>query len=243
MKPASYSISLGATRSLIAILFVILIAGCTPHLVVNVNAITDPAASQPGKRYVLVNANDVNSESDLYFQEFRIYFDHLLSKNGYIKADDAKDADLEIRFHYGVSDGTTGIQHYSWPIYDTFGGEQVTITERITDSSGTRTIRRTVYIPPHIRQIGSAHEAQSYTIYNRYLNLAAFPVKGNTTTSSPLWNLNIYSVGESNDLRAIMPYLAVAANSYLGKNSGQQQSLTISSEDPLLIELRQLISQ
>lgn len=229
-------------KSTALITTLLLLSACTRHVVVNVNAITDPQAAQSGNRYYLTNANDEHTASELYFQEFRIYFDHLLTKNGYVKVNDIDSADIEIRFHYGVSDGTTGIQYYSWPIYETFGGERVTITERITDSSGgTRTIQRTVYIPAHIRQVGSAHEAQSYTIFNRYLNLAALPVKTDNADKTPLWNLNIYSVGETNDLRAIMPYMAVAAEAFLGKNSGQQQSFSIAEDNPLLLELRQLI--
>lgn len=220
---------------------------CTRHIVVNVNAITDMSSQASGQRYIMTNANDNNATSELYFQEFRVYFDHLLAKHGYTKVDELKDADIEIRFHYGVSDGKTGIQHYSWPIYETFGGERMTITERITDSSGgTRTINRTVYIPPYIRQVGSAHEAQSFTYFNRYINLAAFP-SGATVDSknmqTPLWNVNVYSVGETDDLRAIMPFLAAASDPYLGKNSGQQQSVTLGNEHPLVMELRNLVMQ
>lgn len=226
-----------------AISLLVLLTACTHHVVVNINAITDATSTQTGKRYLMTNANEVGKGSELYFQEFRRYFDHLLAKNGYTRVEAKQDADLEIRFRYGVSDGTTGIQHYTWPIYETFGGERVTITERITDSSGdTRTINRTVYIPPQVRQVGTAYEASSYTYYNRYVNLVAFPVAGDGQQQTPAWNLSIYSVGESNDLRAIMPFLAAASEPYLGKNSGQQQSVTLAHDNPLVLELRQLIS-
>ncbi|WP_455376807.1 hypothetical protein [Kaarinaea lacus] len=224
-----------------------LLSACTRHIVVNVNAITDMSSQPSGQRYFMTNANDSNATSELYFQEFRTYFDHLLTKNGYVKVDERKDADIVIRFHYGVSDGKTAIQHYSWPIYETFGGERVTITERITDSGGnTQTINRTVYIPPVVRQVGSAHEAQSYTYFNRYINLAAFPAGATDdgkTMQTPLWNVNVYSVGESDDLRAIMPFLAAASDPFLGKNSGQQQSITLGNDNPLVIELRSLVTQ
>ena len=232
---------------LMIITSVFLLNACTRHIVVNVNAITDMSAQPSGQRYVMTNADSSSATSDLYFQEFRTYFDHLLSKNGYIKVNERKDADIEIRFHYGVSDGKTAIQHYSWPIYETFGGERVTITERITDSGGNvQTINRTVYIPPVVRQVGSAHEAQSYTYFNRYINLAAFSAASadnDKNTRNPLWNVNVYSVGESDDLRAIMPFLAAASYPYLGKNSGQQQSVTLGNENPLVVELRNLVIQ
>jgi hypothetical protein len=231
----------------LAIIFIafFLLNACTSHLIVNVNAITDSTAEQYGKRYIMTNANTSDSTSKLYFQEFRIYFDHLLEKQGYTKVADRNNADLEINFHYGISDGKTGIQHYSWPIYETFGGDRITITERITDGSGgTRTINRTVYTPSYVRQVGSAHEASSYTLYNRYLNLAAFPInstKKGDKAGVPVWNVNIHSVGESNDLRAIMPFLAAASAPYLGKNSGSLQSVSLNYESPLVIELKSLI--
>ena len=242
-KKSSAKLSISLATIFIASL---LLGGCTRHLTVNVNAITDPSTAQYGKRYFMTNANDSETTSELYFQEFRTYFDHLLAKQGYLKVEDRKDADLEINFHYGVSDGRTGIQHYSWPIYETFGGERITITERITDGSGsTRTINRTVYLPSYVRQVGSAHEAHSYTLYNRYLNLAAFPINSTNRGDKagiPVWNVNIHSVGESNDLRAIMPFLAAASAPYLGKNSGKQQSVNLNNESPLVIELKSLIT-
>ena len=237
------------TLAIILALFssTLLLSACTRHIVVNVNAITDMSSQPAGQRYVMTNANDSSAASELYFQEFRTYFDHLLSKNGYVRVDERKDADIVIRFHYGVSDGKTAIQHYSWPIYETFGGERVTITERITDSGGnTQTINRTVYIPPVVRQVGSAHEAQSYTYFNRYLNLAAFPANtadDGKNAGTPLWNVNVHSVGESDDLRAIMPFLAAASAPFLGKNSGRQQSIALGYEDPLVIELSKLVTQ
>ena len=223
----------------------LLLSACASHIVVNVNAINDPSHNTSGQRYYMQNANEDNTTSELYFQEFRTYFDHLLAKQGFIKTEDRNSADIEIRFTYGISDGRTGIQHYSWPIYETFGGERVTITERTTSSGGgTQTIKRTVYIPSYVRQVGSSHETHSYTIYNRYLNLAAFPIQqsgSESTETVPLWNVNTYSVGQSNDLRAIMPYLAAASGPFLGKNSGQQQSVKLNNQSPQIIELLQLI--
>lgn len=232
--------------SAIVLIALLTLTACTQHIVVNVNSITDKTLTQPGSRYIMVNSRDGSATSDLYFQEFRTYFDHILEKNGYVKVDNRSDADIEIQFHYGVSDGQTGIQHYSWPIYETFGGERVTITERITDGSGnTQTINRTVYIPAQVRQVGSAHEAQSYTFYNRYMNLAAFPVDAadrEKASTKPIWNVNVYSVGESDDLRAIMPFMAAASAPYLGKNSGQQQQVLLPANDPMVLELRSLVS-
>jgi hypothetical protein len=69
------------------------------------------------------------------------------------------------------------------------------------------------------------------------VNLAALPIDGD---KKPVWNINVHSVGESSDLRAIMPYLAAAALPYLGENSGQEQQLELGPEDPVIKEMRSL---
>ena len=231
-------------RLALVLVTIIAVSACTPTLIVNVNAITEPDISGYGTRYYLTNRNADAANDDLYFQEFRRYFDHILQKQGFTRVDAREKADIEIQFHYGVSDGRTGIQSYSWPIYETFGGESVTVTEKITDSGGqTRTVQRTVYMPAYVRQVGSSYETRSFTIYNRYVNLAALPVKTDSDKSvTPIWNINIYSVGESSDLRAIMPFLAAACMPFIARNSGQQQSVTLRNDDPLVMELRNLVT-
>lgn len=221
----------------------LLLSSCATQVAVDVNAISDLSRQDYGKRYFLTNVNHETPSDDLYFREFRRYFDYALQKQGYTKADSRDNADLEIQFHYGVSDGRSGVQTYSWPIYETFGGETMTVTEKVTDSSGqTRTINRTVYLPAYVRQIGNSYETRSYTLYNRYVNLAALPIKGEHS-ESPVWSVNISSVGESSDLRAIMPYIAAASMPLLGKNSGQQQHFELSPNDPVIREMRSLNSQ
>jgi len=226
-----------------SILTLITLNGCVSHVVVDVNAISDPQATGLGKRYFLTNVNQDAPTNDLYFQEFRRYFDYVLQKQGFKKSDTRDNADIEIQFYYGISDGRTGIQTYSWPIYETYGGQTITVTEKITDGSGqTRSVQRTMYIPAYIQQIGNTYETRSYTIYNRYANLAAIPThRTENQAITPVWSVNIQSVGESNDLRAIMPYLAAASMPFLGRNSGQQQSIKLDAKDPLIMELRSLI--
>lgn len=231
-------------KTILLIGIAVLASGCATGVSVNVNAITNAAVAPVGKNYVLINYDNNVSSNDLYFQEFRRYFDYILQKQGYNKAQDSANADIKIMFQYGMSDGRTGIQTFSWPIYETFGGQSYTITEKSTDSSGqTVTTRRTVHVPAYVRQVGSSYETRSYTLYNRYVNLTAFPIDADIESGAgitPIWNINIHSVGENSDLRAIMPYLAAAAYPYVGKNSGQQQILDLSANDPVVNELKQL---
>jgi len=219
---------------------ILMVSACAQLTVVNVNAITDSKSIATGQHYFLTDASNTAS-NDLYFQEFRRYFDYILQKQGYIKVNSRSDADIEIHFRYGVSDGRTALQTYSWPIYETFGGDSYTVTEQITDSSNkTSTIKRTVYMPPYVRQIGNSVETSAYTVFNRFASLVAYSAKNTEHREKPLWSVDINSVGDSNDLRAIMPYLATASSPYLGKNSVRQQSLSIKEDNPILVEMRNL---
>ena len=228
---------------LFALLYAFLTA-CASKVMVNVNAISDPQRTDYGKRYYLTNVNQDIATNDLYFLEFRRYFDHILQKKGLLMSKSRDDADIEIQLQYGISDGRTALQTYSWPIYETFGGYSVTVTEKITDSEGkSRSVQRTTYVPAYVQRVGSTYETRSYTIYNRYANLAALPI--HTTgdkQATPIWSINIHSVGESSDLRAIMPYLAAASLPYLGRNSGQQQVFELKHDDPAVLEMRSLIT-
>lgn len=234
------------TLNIRLILFVCLsamLSACASHVIVNVNAISDPQIQDYGKRYYLTNVNEDVATNDLYFLEFRRYFDHILKKQGLIISKTRDEADIEIQFQYGISDGRTAVQTYSWPIYETFGGYSVTVTEKITDSEGqTRTVQRTSYVPAYVQRVGSTYETRSYTIFNRYANLAALPIRTtDDQQATPIWSINIHSVGETSDLRAIMPYLAAASVPFLGRNSGQQQVFEMSHDDPIVVELRNLI--
>lgn len=78
--------------------------------------------------------------------------------------------------------------------------------------------------------MGTSIETCSYTIFNRTVSLEARIISEHDKdeseeisekTTPPAWSIYIYSIGESNDLRLVMPYLAAAATPYIGKNTGQ----------------------
>lgn len=226
---------------LVLVAISLLLGACATTVSVNVNAIAKSDAASVGKNYVLSSSLRDVDETDLFFQEFSRYFTYVLKKQGYALVQDRKDANLEVRFGFGISDGTTGISTFSVPVYDTIGGETITITENTFDSSGTPTrTTRTIYIPPRYRRVGTEIESRSYTIYNRTVSLEAREISEENTIGTPLWMVMISSVGESDDLRGIMPYMAAAAADYIGNNTGKQQEIELDIADPRVIELRSL---
>ena len=224
---------------IILLLFMALTVGCASTVEVTVNAIAKNTQHSSAKQYVLSSAISDIDETDLFFREYSEYFETILKKQGLTRVDQRQHADLDIRFGYGISDGTAGISSFSVPVYATIGGETVTITERTTDSSGNpATIVRTIYIPPRFRRIGTEIESRSYILFNRTATLEAREITADENKGDPIWMLMISSVGESEDLRGIMPYMAAAAAGFIGKNTGKQQYMEIDINDPLVLELK-----
>jgi len=221
-----------------------LTVSCSSRVSVVVNAIAISGLEGVGKNYVLTSAMDDIDAKDLFFQEFSHYFELVLQKQGYIKVQAKKEADIEILFGYGISDGMTDIATFSWPIYDTIGGESITITENSTDASGNViTTTRTIYIPPRIARVGTSIEAKSYTSFNRTAILEARKTVKAGETGDALWKLLISSVGASNDIRGVMPYLATAAAMYIGKNAREKREVIIEHNNPLLLELKNAVKK
>ena len=222
----------------------LLLTGCATTISVKVDAITDPSATVTGKRYVLNSGNADISNSDLYFQEFSRYFDYVLQKKGYIKVASSDTADLQILLSFNLSDGRTGIATYSWPIYETYGGGTVTITETKTVDGVKTTTERHVHVPSQIVRVKDSYETRSYTVFTRSVHVVALPIaeSGKDKDVKPVWDVYVRSIGESDDLRYIMPFMVAAAEPYIGINTGRQQSVTLKENDPRVQELIHLVA-
>jgi len=214
--------------------------GCSNRITVVVDAIATDAVNATAKRYVLTSAMDNVDEKDLFFQEFSHYYNLILKQQGYTHVASKKDADIEILFGYGISDGMTDISTFSWPIYETVGGESISITETSTDSSGKPiTTTRVIYISPRIARVGTTFESKSYTTFIRTTILEARKVED----GDALWKVLISSVGASNDIREIMPYLAAASADFIGKNTRKKRELVFGYDDVRVLELKNAIEK
>jgi hypothetical protein len=220
-------------------LIVTLLTACAGGVTVRVNAISDAQLHAAGKHYLLVHATAQANKDDLFFREFSSYFVKALQAKGYQRVADVQQADMVIDFSYGVSEGRTGINTYSFPIYEATGGETITFTETKTDSSGkVTTTRRTVTVPPRYQIVGTQLESSTYTLYTHNAVLEARLPAPQGQVGKLLWKTVITAVVDTNDLRAIMPYLAAAAVPYLGGNSGAQKSINLKADSPAVVEMR-----
>ena len=221
----------------------LLLSGCATGLTVQVNAIADIDLKPTGMRYVLLNGNAEGREDDLFFREFSVYFTQILANKGYQQVKTRDQADIEIFFRYHVSEGRSGIYTFTHPIYESIGGNTIRFSETKTDASGTTTTTGTVHIPASYQYVGTAVESRSYTVFTSSIALEAYALDVNAKTAKPetpsiLWQTLVSSTSDSNDLRAIMPMMAVAAEPYLGSNSGKQQAIRVKFDDPKVAAIR-----
>ena len=225
--------------AIILVLITLVLSGCATRYTINVNAITNSSLAAPGTKYIMTSSMKDIDEKNLYFQEFSRYFQLILQKQGYTHVSEKSQADMDIRLKFAVSDGRTGIATHAWPIYETVGGDIITITERSVDSSGKPvTTTRTIRMPARVERVGTSVESRSYTLFNRSAVLEAHQLLKDGSTGEMLWMVQMSSVGESDDLRGMMPYLAAAAARYIGSNTGQQFQVTLDQKDPLVMELK-----
>ena len=207
----------------------LLLTACAAPLQVSVDAIADPGAGRAGTRYVLHNANPDTGDEDLVFREFAALFEKALAQKGLQRVADEASADLVIRLGYGVSGGRTGLRTYSWPVYDVVGGEVITVRETTVDASGKPvTTTRTIQLPARIQRVGTELEAAAYTQYRRFAVLEA----RRPGDRRPVWKVVVSSVGESDDLRRVMPALAAAAAPFVGGNTHGKRRLRLRLDDP-----------
>lgn len=201
--------------------FLILI-GCvtTTYYVADVDALVSNNVSNVGKKYIIVPGNLGTSQEDLVFVEFSKYIDKILSRNGFIKSNTCEESDIIIGMSYGITGPYNKVDTIPLPIY-------VDNTEYI-DARG--------YINPSpVPQFKTQFVpiVSSSKEYFRYLFLVAYDTKEyvNTQKLLPIWQIFVGSFGYSNDLRRVFPALAVAASSYIGKNTKGKIRITLKEKD------------
>ena len=63
---------------------------------------------------------------------------------------------------------------------------------------------------------------KTYTLYNRYIEILA-----KNQTGKELWRVDVSSVGESKNLKTIVPILIEASEEYIGKDTAKPVNLVI----------------
>ncbi len=222
--------------SAITVMLAALLAGCSSTIPVKVDSITS-AGQEAGRSYVWFSGMEGVAQDDLHFREFSRYFRTVLERRGY-REGSADGADLAIYFSYGVTPGRTVYYTTSTPIYGWFGGDTYVYVESEGDAGKQTT--RTITTPIYRRVVGVDVDTRSYTPFTGFATLVAKRYQPGTGARQmeTLWKITVSTTGRSNDLRALMPALALAAEPYIGIDSGAARVVRVKRDDPALLELR-----
>jgi len=203
---------------IITTIALLVMTGCSPITAkyrVTVDAITAPNAKIVPTTYTvkaLSKDTDVNS---LRFQEQVAHLKEILNHKGYSPAPQGFPAEQIIYFDYGIEKTSERTETYVEP--------DVTIGM----SWGYPYGYYGRHYHPYYNDFwyGGAYSTtyrKTYTYYNRYITLLA-----KDQFNKELWRVDVSSIGESKNLRKIVPMLLEAAEDYIGKNTEEPVKLIL----------------
>jgi len=189
-------------------------SGCSPisnKYSITIDAITAPNLIPIPTTYTIKALGKQTNENSLRFQQQATLLNKLLQKKGYKRVEDEKLAQEIIFFDYGIEKVQEEIERYREPqVYMGFS-----IGRHRRFSGG--------YYSPFWSDFGYYRSySRQYNYYNRYATILATKPQG-----KELWRVDISSIGESKNLRKIVPLLLEASVPYIGKNTKEPIKLVI----------------
>ena len=178
---------------------------------VTVDAITAPNLSVAPTTYTVKALGTNTDANSLTFQQQARHLTKMLNAKGYTMATYPSIAAQVIYFDYGIEKVKEASRIYSQPDV-TFGiswGYPYGYYGRY---------HHPFY--PDFWYGGYTTYRQTTTYYNRYITLLA-----KEQTGKELWRVDVSSVGESKNLKKIVPMLLEAAEAYIGTNTDEPVKL------------------
>ena len=189
--------------------------GCSiiPKYKVSIDAITANNVSLTPSTYVIKALDDKKNTEELLFQQHSAVLAHILQQKGFTLNDGAQSAKQTIYFDYGLEKVNEETEIYSEP----------DISFHMGYGYGYGGYYSPFYSPFYGTGFGGySTYSKTHVYYNRYVTLLA-----KDEFNKELWRVDVSSVGESKNLRKIIPILIKAAEPYLGVNTAEPIQLVI----------------
>lgn len=195
---------------------IVLFTGCTPMVNkyrVSIDAITAPETSLQPATYVIKALGNEQESNDLHFQRQSQQLVRLLNQKGYQPATHANLAEQIIYFNYGLEKVQEERRIYQEP----------EVSVGISWGFPYGYYHRRYH--PFWHDVGYTSYRtyeRHYVLYDRYITIVA-----KDQLNKELWRVDVSSIGESNNLRKIIPMLINASDPYIGTNTQEPIELTI----------------
>jgi len=195
--------------TLLTLSALILTTGCsvTPKYHVTIDAITANKSTISPTTYIIKALDKNKNPESLIFKRYRAKLAQVLEQKGYTPATTTQ-AQQTIYFNYGLEKVKETTETYSEP----------NISLHVGYGYGYRGYYDPFFNPFYAYNTYS----QTHTYYNRYITLLA-----KDPLNKELWRVDVSSVGESKNLRKIIPLLIEAAAPYIGTNTDEPIQLVI----------------
>lgn len=209
------------------------------HFVSEVDSLARPDANEK-RRYVISPGSKNVEETDLQFLEYAGYAEKILNGRGFVKATAFTDADIVVFLSYGIGDPQTHQYSYSMPVWGQTGVSSSTTRGTASTLGNMATYSATTTYSPTYGVTGYTNHDASETTYTRFLLMDAYDVGAYKRGGkmSQVWKTNALSSGAFNDLRRVLPYMAVAMAPFIATNTGRKVEVDVLEGDYRASQLR-----
>ena len=200
-----------STLTLVMVLFS---TGCSPigsKYRITVDAITAPNLEVTPSSFMIEALGKNTDKNSLRFQEQSNHLIKLLLSKGYTQLNSSSEVKQVIYFDYGIEKLLDEVETYNEP--------EVTVGVSVGQPYGFYSHQ---YSPFWGNWGYYRSYRKKYSYYNRYITLLA-----KTQTGKELWRVDVSSIGESKNLKKIVPILLEASSPYIGKNTKEPVNVII----------------
>lgn len=214
-------------------IFAVFLGGCASTYEVRVNSAAKLHASD-STSYRMIAASG-EGEDTLRHREAAAYVRTALAGKGLHEVATPREASLTISLDYGVGPPVSRPELVSEPVYVYVPGRYR--YERIhagTDRNGNPVYQTVVVQEPSRSEFAGYSEYWiTVTTYEKYLRLKAVENHAAPSGQPPaeVWNVEITSNGESQDIRKALPILAAASIDYIGKDTKGPKKVRLKDTD------------
>ena len=207
----------------ITLFALMLTTGCSPIVPkyqVTIDSITAPNISiAPNTSYVIKALRQNSNEGSLEFQKLSTKLTEVLNARGFVQPYASHLASETIYFDYGLEKVKEETETYSQPDISFHMGWGFPY------GRGFYGHHYHPFFYDNFYGGGYTTYRKTHVYYNRYVTLLA-----KDASSKELWRVDVSSIGESKNLKAIIPLLIDAAKPYIGTNTAEPVQLVIQNE-------------
>ena len=214
----------GMLKRIISALFLIAsLAGCAQTETMQVSSlVADDSVDY--RKFAIVSDEYKTVDNDLAFADFARQTKQMLELKGFTPVANIKDAQILVALSYHIDEPQTHTEVVSTsrPIMPVYPG------------------RRGYYYHPFWDYPMYDTSVYQFTTYKKMIRLQAINAKNYSRTKNvkPVWDVVVTSNNGSSDLRYMMPYMLVAASSYVDKSSSYTVNVSLDQKDPRVGQIR-----